>query len=273
MRAATIATLVAVSLFTSTVALAQSPAKKKRKKAEPVLVASAEPLPQLPPEPVSAAPAPVVAAPEPAVKDVPATAAEETEMPAGTGFVVGMSSGPTVLAGQIAEGLAVGGVLATFNLRLGGYVTPHVGILAGLQGGYGALLDGCSGLCDKAFSYQIPVVVQYAFRDRRRGAYVDAGLAFVSTYSASTNKPGAAEKIEMSSPVDIKLGAGYRFGLKNTTNKAEAQALDLRFGLDFGKFKKLSYQTTVGSVEGDIVDARQASHYAIGLSVGYQFAP
>lgn len=76
------------------------------------------------------------ATPAPAPKDVPAVAPAKPN-PAGAGFVLELRSTLNVLQGEIADGLAVGGAFAVVDLRIGAYVTPHVGIVTGLSAGIG----------------------------------------------------------------------------------------------------------------------------------------
>ena len=89
------------------------------------------------------------------------------------------------------------------GLSLGAYVTRHVGVMAGVQGNYGGLTAGCAGDCTSTFSYQIPIVAQYAFEDRSRGVYLEAGLALLTTYAGSTDTKEHPER----SPETIKMSA------------------------------------------------------------------
>lgn len=277
--------IAAATVFTSSVASAETPSKPKQakgKKADAVLVASAEPLPELPPPSQPAPAAPVVeiepAASAPTPKDQAPAVRERGEPPlAGTGFVLSLGTGLSVLGGSIAEDFDVGAMLATFEIQAGVYVTPKFGLLAGVKGGYGALTSGCAGSCTNAFAYQFPLVAQYAFTDRSRGAYLEGGLALLTTYLASTDtraNPGASpELLTFSAPADFKLGLGYRVPVGATAKKAATSALDLKLGVDFGQFKSLEYRNVRASVAGDIVSARQAGHTTVGLTVGYHFSP
>ncbi len=284
MRTVTVSVAVVLSsLLTTSIALAEGPATaktKKGKKAEPVLVAAADPLPQLPPAEApapaaEAAPSIVVEAPR-ASADKSATAPKKGDPPsAGPGFVLVLGSGLGFLGGKAAEGIDVSAGLVTFDLQLGAYVSQHVGIMAGVRGGYGALIDGCAGSCTKAFAYHLPVVVQYALKDRSRGAYFEGGLALFTTYGGSTDTASgdSPETLKVSAPIDLKLGAGYRIPMNATPEKAATTAFDLRFGVDLGQFKSLEYGSVAGSVKGDVLSERQAMHFALGLSAGYHFSP
>jgi hypothetical protein len=188
-----------------------------------------------------------------------------------------LGTGASYLGGGIAKDIGLGAALMTFDVKLGGYVTPHFGIMAGVQAGVGAMWEGCSDTCANAVHYQIPIVAQYAFKDRSQGAYVEGGLGILSTYLASTDSKTQPElppeALRLSAPVDVKLGVGYRIPVSAARDKAATGAFDIRLGADVGQFRKLEYTTVVGSVAGDIASERQATHFTLGFSAGYHFAP
>lgn len=263
---------VAVVSLVAEPAFAQGPVKASKgkassaKKTEPVLVASAEPLPPLPP-PAPAATSAVVSPPQ---KDAPAAPATQELTPAGRGFVFAVTSGIDVLTGEIGKGVDVGAAFVSVDVKAGYFFTPHLGFVAGVRGGYGMTWEGCKEC--SALSVQLPVMAQYAFGDRRHGAYVDGGLALFSTYAAGNAQPGKAETLSMATPFDVKLGLGYRVGGKPThENASPRSSLDMRLGLDVGKFASLAYGNAAGDVDGDIAKERQAFHYVIGLSAGTSF--
>jgi len=284
---ASLAIVLLTSSFSAT-ALADGGSTSKKKGAArkstptPVLIAALEPLP---PPPPASAPAPSVAAASapvaaplaaPVTKDAPPTLEPTTRPSAGPGLVLGISSGFTGLGGSLAEGAGVGAPLITFGLSVGGYVTRHVGLIAGVQGGYGALTAGCAGDCANAFAYQIPLVAQYAFEDRSRGVYVEGGFALLTTYGGSTdtkkNPDASPETIKMSAPFDLKLGAGYRVSL-GPKNKVSTTGLDLRLGVDLGQFTSLEYRSVGVDVSGEIASDKRALHVAVGFGVAYHFSP
>lgn len=283
MRSFTVASLVAVVLSTSSVALAKGPAKKSSndESPAPVLVADARDVEAPPPVPTPeppAAPAPAVAPSDmPPTKDAPAASAPSVEATAGPSFVLAFGGGVSVVGGSIAEDIGLGGLLTTLDVKAGAYFTPRFGVLAGVQAGYGLLWEGCSETCLNAVHYQFPVVAQYAFEDRRRGVYVEGGFGFVSTYLASTDsskQPDVpTETLSLSTPFDFKLGVGYRIPGPSQDGKPATNAVDIRLGIDFGKFRSLEYKSIVGEVEGDIRSERQATHFNIGLNAVYHFAP
>lgn len=116
--------------------------------------------------------------------------------------------------------LALGG-------RVGKYVTPNVGVFGGLRGSMGA---------DSGFAVlglQIPVLVEYALRDRKDGFYVTGGVGLLTLrhYDSAIFDVSA----DVISPVDGKLGAGMRvprlFG-----RGAGAPSLDVNVMLDVGYY-------------------------------------
>ncbi len=269
MRSLPFAALLLASLVSSSVVFAAAPKKPKpapalakakaKAKKSSTLVASAAPLPPLPPP---AAPVPV--ATKDAAPGGPKPSADARSGPvgsAGRGFVLTLSSGLSYVGGQIAQDLTLAGALMTFDVRVGAYVTPHVGIFSGVHGGYGGLFEGCAGPCS-AHHYQVPVVAQYAVVDRTRGLYVEGGLALLSTLGASSAEGEAPEAFTVSTPMDVKIGIGYRI------NGAE-----LRLGADLGRFENVKYVSSIAKVEGEVAADRRELHVGVGLSVGYQFMP
>lgn len=263
----------AVSVLSSSVAFAEVPTQAEGAgdaSPAPATVASAAPLPS-PPPPSAASPAAAPgaeAAPPPGSDTAPSSAAGEPSS-SGTGFVIAPSAGLAVLGGQLAKDVEIGALLATFELQVGGYFSPKVGLLVGAKGGYGSITEGCAGSCS-ALAYQFPVVLEYVFRDRVRGAYFLGGLALGTTYIATAESNG--QKLTFSTPVDFKLGLGYRIP-RSAGARAAKEALDLRFGLDFGTFKSLGYSAGGERLAGDIASNDRAGHVTLGLNVGYHFMP
>lgn len=207
----------------------------------------------------------------PASRDKAAPSVSAPDKPAGRGFVLTIGSGASFLGGQAAQGVDVAGGQMTFELRMGAYFTRHVGIVAGAQGGYGFLAKGCSSHCENAVSYQFPLLVQFAPRDRQRGVYFEAGFAALPTYLASTDGKGGGspETLSLSAPIDWKLGVGFRVPRKDS-NKG---AFDVRLGIDLGKFDHVESRTVNGDAVGDIAPNKMAMHFALGLSAGWHFTP
>src|SRR5262245_50628729 len=112
MRTTTIAAILAVSTVTSSFAAAALKKREtgKAKKAEPVMIASAEPLPQLPPS-EAPAPIPTTTVSEPTAQTDRAPTAPVAAEPrsAGEGFVLVVGSSVTALGGSLAKQVDVGG--------------------------------------------------------------------------------------------------------------------------------------------------------------------
>jgi len=281
------------------------PKKAKPKKAVPTATATAEALPQLPPAttsiaspspekkaPVTAAAAPEApAAPAPEAKsDAPAINVETTkpaeqdkpaasapaliDRDAGRGFVLTFGSGPNYVGGAVGEGFTIGSVQMTFELKMGAYITRHFGVMGGVQAGYGKLASGCTGECS-AYAYQLPIVAQYAFQGRRRGAYLEGGLGILSTLGAvASGDSKSSESLQTRSPVDLKLGVGFRFAPTDPNAKKDTTSgYDIRFAFDLGQYKEFEYSAGGRGVKGDIDESKQRFHYGIGLFFGYHFTP
>lgn len=263
---ARVALLVLASSFLTTSAFAQDGVKraksgKKPAAPAPVLVASAEPLPPLPaPELPPAAPT----APAPAADAAAKPEATNEPTAAGPGLVLSVGGGIGGTGGEVLTGVGVGAVVTTVDARIGGYITPHFGLIGGLQVGTGMITAGCESCT--AVVYQLPVVAQYALIDRSRGLYLEGGIAAVNTLMGSSKEGSAA--FEASSPVDLKFGLGYRF-LSGPKDKPSNTGVDLRFNFDIGSYKSVSTAT----IDSDIPSSLQATHFSMGLALGYAFRP
>lgn len=234
---------------------------------------------------VASSPAPVVAvAPAAATaKDAPSVA-EGVVPRAGSGFVLNVGLGAGFLGGSVADGIDLDGRLTTADIRVGAYVNPHLAILVGFRGGLGSPDKGCAGSCSDLYHFQVPLVAQYAFVDRSRGVYLESGFGIASTYIAkSTEKDftqGAPnERLRATAPLDFKVGIGYRypFGGEPSTaghdGHASTQALDVRLGLDVGRFSSFAYSVSGKEIAGDIDSEKTALHTMFGLTAGYSFTP
>jgi hypothetical protein len=206
----------------------------------------------------------------------PAIAVAETS--AGAGFVLSVAAGMTVLGGGIAQTWNVGAILSNVELKLGGYLSPHVGIMAGIQGAYGTATAGCVNRCGSAVAFQFPIVSQYAFQDRTRGVFLEAGIAVLPTYLASSGDSQdyprkAPETLTVSAPFDVKLGLGYRIAGAAEAGKAANASLEIRFGVDIGEFKSVQYATGSQRLDLEIDSEKRTLHGAVFIGLGYQYAP
>jgi hypothetical protein len=206
-------------------------------------------------EPAStAAPAP---APAPDALPTPAS-------PSPSGVTFDMGLGGKVLGGQIVQGVDFTSVQSTVAVKLGVYVTQHVGLSVAAEGGYGKMSDGF----DNAYSIRVPVRVEYAANDRFHGVYLDGGLSFVNKLGASTGGTASSDAspvtLEASAPLETSFGVGYRIPYA-------VASLDLRLGLDVGTYTEIAAHSADVSAEGPVDPAKQAMHYAINLGFAYRF--
>lgn len=232
-----------------------------------------EPLPALPPPPPSSV-APVALAPLPPpfppaspTVDAGASADHAAATPPEvkpTGLVLQFGSGVLAPASSFAPGTRTIGPGIAFDLRLGGYATPHVGILVGFRGSFGHDSAICGDACDKGYSLQVPVMLQFAQKDRARGLYGEIGLGFGTTYGGS----GKGVTYELSSPLELKLGVGYRVAGANGARRNAT--LDLNFGMDIGKVDHAKLTASTVKYDGSIDDA--STHVVVACSLIAHFS-
>jgi len=233
-----------------------------------------EPLPPLPPPPPSSSsssasaplppPFPPVQTTTPADADLPAASVGSTKEVKPTGAVLQFGSGVLVPASSFLPGLSTIGPGMAFDLRVGAYATPHLGIVAGFRGSYGHKMGGCGEGCAKGYSLQVPIMLQFAQKDRARGLYGELGLGFATTYGGS----GDGYTYSVSSPVELKLGMGYRLSGANDTRSS--LTLDLNFGMDIGKVDKAKLTTGAARYEGSVDNA--STHLVVALSLISHFS-
>ncbi len=232
-----------------------------------------EPLPALPPPPPSAPSVPL--APPPPASPLPSisihdadaspdVAAATTPEVKPTGFVLQFGTGVLVPASSFAPGTSTVGPGLAFGLRLGGYATPHFGILVGLRGSFGHDSGICGDPCDKGYSLQVPVMLQFAQKDRARGLYGEVGLGFGTTYGGS----GHGVTYELSSPLELKLGTGYRVSGANGARRSAT--LDLNFGMDIGALDHAKLTAGTAKYDGSI--DKPSTHVVVALSLIAHFS-
>lgn len=213
-------------------------------------------------------------APNPVQVDAPAKPVGKAPEPAGPGLYFGVGTGAAVIQGSVVDGVPMAGFLAMGELKLGIYVSRHLGFVAGVQAGTGTLTEGCPGGCSESAAVQLPLVAQYAFFDHVSGPYLEGGLALLSNYMASTSEEeeeeGASrESLIVSSPFDLRFGFGYRFG-NGPTPWTKGGAYDLRFTVDAGRFDKLKYSSGGNRLEGEVQDSSRSTHMVFNLMFGMQ---
>jgi hypothetical protein len=192
------------------------------------------------------------------------------------GFVLNFSSTIVVPAGEFSEGVDASsfGAGVGFGALFGVYATEHLGVLGGFSGsvshqGYSdcKVKDDCKGT-----RFQLPVVAQYALRNRKEGLYFQGGLGFASTFTIRVDGDGY---LTVSSPFDVKLGLGYRvpagiFGPPR--DKPSRSGVDLFAGFDLGQFQHVSASSRrSGELDSDI--ARPAMHYLLEIGAAFHWTP
>lgn len=191
------------------------------------------------------------------------------------GFVLDFSAGLVVPSGSYVSGLdaASFGVGVAHSLTVGAYTTPHFGVVGGLRFSYKHQgFSDCDANNDcSGFTYQFPVLAQYAFRNRKEGPYLQGGLAFASTYSITSQVGG----LTFSSPFDYKLGVGYRISQAafiEGPNRPSRNSLDIYANLDFGQFSHIKSTVIGAKFDGD-VGADQQTHYMVEVGVAIHWTP
>ena len=179
-----------------------------------------------------------------------------------SGWVLQLGSGGLFPATSFVSGGTTLGPGVSFDVRLGYYPAPHIGILAGFRGSYGHEPAGCGGSCS-GYSLQAPVMVQFAAQDRTRGIYGELGVGLGTTYGGS----GGGATYSLSSPVEMKVGFGYRFA--GAGGARRSTTLDLNLGTDIGSITSAELHTTDGSYSGKVSGQ---THVVVALSAIIHFS-
>lgn len=201
----------------------------------------------------------------------PADKPAEAPAPASpTGALFDLGAGAMYTGGQIAKDAKLGALEVVFAFRGGYYFTQHVGLVGGVELGFGNLTTGCEDAHGKesdkcgAFSAKLPVVVQYAFENKHRGVYVEGGVSALHVHGLT-----ATDQLAMFfSPADLSLGLGMRVPYA-VDPKAKAGTLELRFRGEAGMFTMGSFRDGDASVSGDVTE--KSLHYGLTLSLARQF--
>jgi hypothetical protein len=225
----------------------------------PVPSESPEALPSPP-----ASPPPVVADVKPAD---PLREGSDPKLVKPSGFVLQFGSGVLAPASSFARGASTVGPGVSLDVRLGYYVSPHVGVIVGFRGSYAH--EG--GMCEddskcKGYSLQAPLLLQFARTDRARGLYGEIGVGLGTTYGAS----GDGYTVKVSSPAELKLGTGYR--IAGAGDVARTLTLDMSFGVDIGTMTKVEAQVGSTKLKADIASADHTTHVVLALSLIAHFS-
>jgi hypothetical protein len=166
---------------------------------------------------------------------------------ASSGFVLQFGPGLLAPVTPFYQGADIVLPGASLDIRTG-YYFGHVGIVAGVRGSYGHTGGGCSGDSCNGYSLQIPVVVQLA-QDRAHGFYGEIGAGLGSTFAVFNKRA----TVEVSTPVELKLGAGYRLDPASASMPG-ASTLDFKLGADLGAMTHADIDADDGKYKGSIAD-------------------
>ena len=277
MRQSTAGSVLVFTLLLGTTAEAAGPKRPKvTARATPPTVALNDALPALPPSPQEQRAADALSTPPPAVAVTVAgpalptittlgeassatSASAAPAAPAGapkpTGFVFQLGSGALVPTGPFMPGTPTLGPAISVDVRLGTYVSQHVGLLVGFRGAYGHEISGCGGQSHCAgYSVQVPVLLQLAAKDRTQGGYFEIGAGFATTYAGSV----AGATYALSSPVELKLGVGARVASQH------GASVDFNVGMDIGSITSAKIKSGDGSYDGSVDGA---THVVLALNL------
>lgn len=202
---------------------------------------------------VQAAPAPASSPPErDRAHGEPASAASKPKAP--KGWVLQLGTGVLVPTTAFVKGAETLGPGVSFDLRLGVYVTPHIGILGGFRGSYAHRPGGCSERC-VGYSLQVPLLLQLAVKDRIEGLYGEVGLGLATTYGASND----GSSLTVSAPLTGKMGLGYRINPQRT-----GMSGDLNLGMDVGTMDNA--EVSWGSYSNSLSTADAPTYVVVALS-------
>lgn len=273
-------TLAAAPAAGPAVPSAAPSAKRTAKRAPPLARPSAPTATEaLPPLPASAPPhAPLVStttttSAAPIVGGEPDSVPPKAEAPGARvshevspdGLVSSIGTGLIVPANAFVEGGAPLGAGVALEGRAGYYVTKHIGFVGGFRGSFAHKVSGCAADSCKGYSLQVPLMVQLA-ATRARGAYGEAGVGLFTKYAMSAGDVSA----KVSSPVELKLGGGYRIGGSGSSLLDRALAADLNLGVDIGRMTGADVQ--VGSRSASASIDHPTIHVVVAFGVRGHFA-
>jgi len=188
------------------------------------------------------------------------------------GFVLDFGTGLLVPWGEYSQGSSASsfGLGAASTVKVGVYVSPHIGLGGGVRFSYkhpgssscnNQEKENCGG-----YTYQFPLMAEYAFGTRKTGPYAVAGLGLLSTYRAY----GFAHTLKVSSPFDYKLGFGYRWSqhaVAGNRDRPSRLSFDVYANFDFGQFDH-------GESDGHAFEiASPSMHYMAELGAALRWTP
>ena len=185
-----------------------------------------------------------------------------------TGIDLAIGAGALLPATSFTSGSGetlLGG--ASLEAHVGYYFMSHLGVVRGFRGSLGHQIRGCSD-SDKCsgYSLQVPVMLEIAANHRARGFYGAAGVGLLTTYSTSAGDVTAT----LHSPLELKLGVGYRVGSGNKSAFERMLAVDINAGVDIGRVTSADLQ--VGSNEASGSIDNPTVHVVVALGVSGHFS-
>jgi hypothetical protein len=204
----------------------------------------------------------------------------------GSGFVLGLTPGMLVVpGGKLFDGGSAAD-MSGFGPGLGGelsgayYFTPNVGLKLGLRYTFDHKgLEGCQGLgsstgnssCNGS-TFQLPVTVQYALQNRKRGLYLEGGIGLLTSYSMGVSQGDATEQLTFHNDfLEGKLGGGYRIPFTQKDGPSRFGA-DIFAQADFGQFNMMTLSQTGAASQTADVD-QKAFHYMVAIGVALHVTP
>ena len=153
------------------------------------------------------------------------------------------------------------------ELRLGYYVSDHVGISGGLRISDGHMIchddeDLCNGI-----GVQLPLMLQFA-QSRNDGLYGEVGVGLLTAYLYGKDP----SFMRIWTPAVLKTGVGYRVGNLAKGDFERKLSIDILFSADLGRMTNVSIEgfSDVPDTSGSI--ANPSTYVSAGLSVGAHFS-
>ena len=109
---------------------------------------------------------------------------------------------------------------------------------------------------------KVPVVAQYAFVNRKQGAFIEGGLALANLQLFTAGEEKSRHGLAMLAPVDLTFGAGYRFA---------SVPMEVHIRADIGQYTRAWAWGPGGSASGEVASEDRALHGAIAIGFGRRF--
>ncbi len=212
----------------------------------------------------------------PAAKDAPQKSATPYVETAADGRGVVFDAGVTgvIPAGRafgdkglgFAPGLALG-------LDFGFYPTRHFGVTIGGRVSEHRVTGWCTDKIGNdadcgGFTFQAPVMLQYAFKSRKEGFYLQAGVGLFTRYFVVADNGTFSFGNDF---LEGKAGLGYRIRQNALleTGKASGRSLDLFAMADVGRFDQVSAHLDGLSASGAIDEPALHCTFQVGAKIHF----